>query len=77
MKTLCYDEYENITVDSSWERTIEWDIVQQYLFDISQPCHEMLRSCSFGHENIHCMSIFDTVLTDGGSEFIMHSQKSM
>lgn len=67
LKSVCYGEYANITFNNTRDENIEWNTVRQYLLDISQPCQEMLQFCSFGNEPIRCMNLFDTVLTDEGS----------
>lgn len=66
LKTICYNEYANITLDNAKDQNIEWDAVRQYLLEVSQPCQEMLHSCKFEGQPKDCMSMFDTVLTDEG-----------
>lgn len=70
LKSLCQDEYDKVAINNkTWNGNSEWNTVRQSLLDFSQPCDEMLRFCSFGHETLQCMSIFDTILTDGGAYF--------
>lgn len=66
LKSICYGEYTNVTINNTEDANIEWSTVRQYLLDVSQPCQEMLQTCRFGGEAINCMNLFDTVLTDEG-----------
>lgn len=66
LKSICYNEYTNITVNNTNDENIEWSTVRQYLLKVAQPCREMLVSCKFAGETINCMNMFDTVITDAG-----------
>lgn len=66
LKSMCYGEYANITINNTKDENIEWNTVRQYLLDVSQPCEEMLHLCRFESETMDCMNLFDTVLTDEG-----------
>lgn len=68
LRNICYDDYENVTLESDDEKydSNDWNFVRQYLWDVSQPCSEMLLMCRFALETFDCLEVFDTVLTDEG-----------
>lgn len=74
LENICYSDYSNISQknESIWKDHEDWNVFSQFLFDISQPCSQMLLSCSFGLEKFKCMKIFNRVLTDEGLQVIMN-----
>lgn len=53
------------------------------LFKVSQPCDKMIVSCQFGHVDVNCSRVFNSILTDGGlccifnglhKKFMMHHE---
>lgn len=67
LENICIDEYQNISIENDEKYyNIEWNVVRQYLLDVSQPCNEMILTCRFGYDFYNCSEIFDTVLTDEG-----------
>lgn len=37
-----------------------------HLFQVAQPCEQMLVACRYGGRDSECMNMFSTILTDGG-----------
>lgn len=69
IQNICYDEYDNISManDDMYRGSSEWSVFRQYLLKISQPCSKMLLMCRYALDTFKCMEIFDTVLSDEGS----------
>lgn len=66
IKNTCFEEYATTSVSNSSMKNYEWYTYRKYLVDSSQPCSEMLKMCTFGLEEIDCMKLFVTVLSDEG-----------
>lgn len=70
IQNTCFGEYGELSAESANSSlnagNYEWYTYRKYLVDSSQPCSEMLATCFFGLEEINCMKIFDTVLSDEG-----------
>lgn len=69
LRNICYDDYDNISMnnDDMHRGSSEWSVFRQYLLKISQPCSKMLLMCRYALDTFKCMEIFDTVLSDEGS----------
>ncbi|XP_075157998.1 pickpocket protein 28-like [Haematobia irritans] len=62
MQMLCRRDI-NFTVADTVN---DWNALNQFISDISQPCENMLVSCRFGGIDYNCKRIFHAIITDEG-----------
>ncbi|XP_061390871.1 pickpocket protein 28-like [Musca vetustissima] len=61
LQLLCKKEV-NQTIASA----INWNLFEDFIVNISQPCEEMIIGCNFGGLDYNCKDIFRTIVTDEG-----------
>ncbi|XP_065365443.1 pickpocket protein 28-like [Calliphora vicina] len=62
LQLLCKRE-----VNTSMLRTLtNWNNLESFILNISQPCEDMLLDCRFGGRNYNCSHIFHPLVTDEG-----------
>ncbi|XP_017493088.1 PREDICTED: pickpocket protein 28-like [Rhagoletis zephyria] len=44
----------------------DWSNLKEFIFDISQPCSNMILRCNFGGKVFNCTEIFRPIITDNG-----------
>ncbi|KAG8258305.1 hypothetical protein J6590_032233 [Homalodisca vitripennis] len=68
------------------ESDINWNDLQSFMINVSQPCHEMLVACYWHGEKYKCEDLFNPTLTDEGiccsfnkvkRDFIFHNPRDL
>ncbi|RVE50284.1 hypothetical protein evm_005119 [Chilo suppressalis] len=66
LESLCSTENDADIFENELADTADWDYMRSFLINVTQPCSEMLASCSWNSINRSCVDLFNAQLTDEG-----------
>ncbi|CAG9791417.1 unnamed protein product [Diatraea saccharalis] len=66
LESLCSAQHDADIFEDELAEAADWDYMRSFLINVTQPCNEMLASCSWNSRKMSCVDLFNAQLTDEG-----------